>query len=213
MNSPNGSSAEITPTAEAPSDSDDPAPSTPGNSPGTSAPGSDHVTPGTSRVTLTLEVQDCDPSAVGYVDVMLERAIDHLQLQDASINIQIVDDVTMSRYHQQFSGIAGTTDVLTFDMSEETSDASAVEGDLLLCMDEAARQALEHGHDTRDELLLYAVHGLMHLLGEDDHTEADYQKMHQREDALLMAIGVGALFDKQHNHENSNAHRGRSAVP
>ena len=204
MNSLPGSSADITPTAESPSDSDDPAPST---------PGSDHASSSISRVTLSLEVQDCDPPAAGYVDAMLQRAIDHLQLEDASINIQIVDDATMSRYHEQFSGITGTTDVLTFDLSEEALDASAIEGDLLLCMDEAARQAVEQNHDTRNELLLYAVHGLMHLLGEDDHAESDYQKMHQREDALLMAIGVGALFDKQNDQENSNVHRGRSAVP
>jgi ssRNA-specific RNase YbeY (16S rRNA maturation enzyme) len=45
------------------------------------------------------------------------------------------------------------------------------------------------------EALLYALHGLLHCLGHDDHDEAAYQAMHALEDALLDAIGVGPVFD------------------
>ena len=82
--------------------------------------------------------------------------------------------------------------MLTFDLRDD-ADAD-LEGDVALCVDEAARRAAERGHPVRDEVLLYAVHGLLHLLGEDDHTPADYARMHAREDALLTAIGVGPRF-------------------
>ena len=46
----------------------------------------------------------------------------------------------------------------------------------------------------KKEALLYAVHGLLHLCGFDDRTARDFDVMHQREDEILCAIGVGAVF-------------------
>jgi probable rRNA maturation factor len=69
-------------------------------------------------------------------------------------------------------------------------------GEVVLCVDEAARQAAEQGHTVAEELLLYAVHGLLHLCGYDDRTPADFAVMHAREDEILTHIGVGRLFKK-----------------
>jgi len=71
-----------------------------------------------------------------------------------------------------------------------------VQGDLVICMDEAARQAVSRGHETRLEVLLYAVHGLLHLLGYDDHNPQDAEAMHRREDELLTAIGYGPVYSR-----------------
>ncbi|VAX42159.1 hypothetical protein MNBD_PLANCTO03-1432, partial [hydrothermal vent metagenome] len=66
--------------------------------------------------------------------------------------------------------------------------------DLLLCVDEARRQAEARGFTIERELLLYLVHGVLHCLGYDDHTEADAARMHAEEDRLLEAAGVGATY-------------------
>jgi hypothetical protein len=47
---------------------------------------------------------------------------------------------------------------------------------------------------VRDELLLYAVHGMLHLCGYDDRTDRDFAAMHRREDHILSRLGVGAIF-------------------
>jgi probable rRNA maturation factor len=115
--------------------------------------------------------------------------------------VVIIDDATMQRMHEQFSGIAGTTDVLTFDLSETTDPAGKdpkqttdIEGEVYVCLDEARRQAVERIHPIERELLLYAVHGLLHLIGYDDHDPQQHRRMHELEDQLLEAIGVGATF-------------------
>lgn len=123
------------------------------------------------------------------------------QLHNAgSVRVKIVNDSMMSDAHQQFSGIPGTTDVLTFDLSEQDNDQDGAQSkildtDLIVCYDEAARQAENRSHTTLHELLLYIVHGTLHCLGYDDHEDDDYARMHAREDELLTAAGIGPLFD------------------
>lgn len=157
--------------------------------PGDPAPGQGLV------VALAQQAPECDPPAAGWLEDQFVRIAALAGVVRGQINFAIVDDERMAELHQQFSGEPGTTDVLTFDLRDEPGNTEQpVEGDIVLCTDVAARQAQQRGHDTRLELLLYAVHGLMHLLGEDDHDPADYKKMHKREDDLLKKAGLGPVF-------------------
>ncbi|MCA9295207.1 MAG: rRNA maturation RNase YbeY, partial [Phycisphaerales bacterium] len=88
-------------------------------------------------------------------------------------------------------GLDSTTDVLTFPMSDA---GDAVDVDIAICVDEAQRQAGERGHAVEHEILLYAVHGLLHVTGHDDHDDAAYDAMHAEEDRILETIGVGRIF-------------------
>ena len=142
----------------------------------------------------------------GWLDREFARAVCLSGVGLAQINLVIVADDEMVQLHEQYTGVAGTTDVLTFNMADPAEGGSPpgpaqasepIEADIILCLDEAKRQAEQRDHEARHELLLYAIHGLMHLLGEDDHEAADYQRMHAREDELLKKMGFGPLFDPQ----------------
>jgi branched-chain amino acid transport system ATP-binding protein len=65
---------------------------------------------------------------------------------------------------------------------------------IVVCVPEAARRAKELGVPLQHELLLYALHGLLHLNGFDDRTAREYHRMHRMEDAILHQLGVGAVF-------------------
>ena len=123
----------------------------------------------------------------------VEAACTNLRLR-GEVRAKIVDDDAMAEAHDRYSGVAGTTDVLTFDLSEPNSAETDV--DLLLCIDVATRQAEPRGHRAREELLLYAVHGVLHTLGYDDHDEDAAARMHAEEDRILNAIGVGTVYAK-----------------
>lgn len=111
------------------------------------------------------------------------------------VRIRIVNDDEMSTAHQRHLGDPTTTDVITFDLAEGDSvNTRRLDVDLLLCADEANRQASELGLPVERELLLYAIHGVLHCLGYDDHTDQDAQAMHALEDQLLESIGVGATY-------------------
>ena len=99
----------------------------------------------------------------------------------------------MAALHEEFLHIAGPTDVLTFPL--EHNDAGDVtDGEVVVCLDEAERRAAAEQVAWQDELLLYAVHGLLHLVGFDDRTRRDFDAMHQKEDEILTAIGIGPVF-------------------
>ena len=61
-------------------------------------------------------------------------------------------------------------------------------------MPQAKRSSAQRGTDVAAELLLYALHGTLHLCGYDDRSRAGFERMHAREDELLVALGVGPVF-------------------
>lgn len=143
----------------------------------------------------------CDATALNEP---LKAVIAQLQLGPVELSIVIVDDERMAAMHERHTGVSGTTDVLTFDLqdnpvppgSDDCLRGRSVEGEIFICFDEATRQATARGHAVERELLLYLVHGLLHLLGLDDHDPDDHARMHQLEDELLEAIGVGRVYDR-----------------
>lgn len=159
--------------------------------------------------TIELDLHDASaslaPAQLSELNAMISRVL-ALIPNAGSVRVRIVDDAEMTRAHQRFSNIATTTDVLTFDMAhdEHDFDRKTLDTDLIVCVDEAARQAQQRSHRTIDELLLYTLHGVLHCLGYDDHDEHEYQRMHNREDELLKLAGIGALFSTQASKERAS---------
>jgi probable rRNA maturation factor len=114
----------------------------------------------------------------------------------------------MRRLHKQWLGRSSDTDVLSFDLSggqcpPYTSDKRrrlsvppAVDGLVIVSRDAARRAARQRGVDWRAELILYVVHGCLHLIGYSDKTPGGFRRMHRREDALLTELGYGRVFDR-----------------
>lgn len=115
---------------------------------------------------------------------------------NGEVRVRVVGDQEMAAAHLEYAEVEGTTDVLTFDMSEPGADGAPVDldVDVLACLDEAERQASGRGHPARCELLLYVIHGMLHCLGFDDHVDDEFARMHAEEDRVLSAIGVGRVF-------------------
>jgi probable rRNA maturation factor len=109
------------------------------------------------------------------------------------LSLALVGDRTMSRLHQEFMGIDGPTDVLTFPL-DFTRSGKAVSGEVIVCVAEARRGAKRHKTLIQKELLLYALHGMLHLNGMDDRTDSDFNRVHRMEDQILRRLGVGAVF-------------------
>ena len=147
-------------------------------------------------VDLHLDADDVDPPAAGWLEPRLIDAARHAGVTAGHLSLTLFDDAGMSRLHDEYCGDPSPTDVITFDLSD---GGGHVEGDLALGRDVAVRAAASSGggQHARVELLLYALHGLLHLLGENDTTDDAYHRMHRREDELLTAIGVGLVFDPQ----------------
>ena len=105
----------------------------------------------------------------------------------AEIDIAIVNDEQMAVINKEFLNHEGTTDVITFDLSNEMLE-NGVCGEIVICCDVAAREASERKITTQRELLLYITHGLLHLLDYDDTKPRPRTRMHARQEELLEAF-------------------------
>lgn len=132
------------------------------------------------------------------LNTLAHRVLSQLS-NSGSVRARIVNDEAMIDAHQRYCDLSTTTDVLTFDMASDDTDfeSKVIDTDLILCVDEARRQAQQRQHTTVHELLLYTLHGVLHCLGHDDHSDQEYKRMHAREDELLTSAGIGALFSEQ----------------
>ena len=99
----------------------------------------------------------------------------------------------MSELHWRFMRVRGPTDVLTFPLDHDPR-GRVVSGEVVVCVSEARRRARAEGVAVERELLLYALHGLLHLCGYDDRTADAYRAMHHTEDQILTRLGVGPVF-------------------
>lgn len=140
----------------------------------------------------------CGREVAPYVRRKLFLAHKLLKSPPRLLSLALVGDQTMARLHQEFMGLPGPTDVLSFAL-ENDARGRCLEGELVVCVPEARRQARRRDVALRDEVLLYALHGLLHLGGWDDRTQAEYRAMHRKEDQILQQLGVGRVFDPKSN--------------
>jgi probable rRNA maturation factor len=112
--------------------------------------------------------------------------------QRAMATITITGDAQMRKVHYEFLRKRTTTDVISFDLTDEFEKTPVFE--LVVNAEMAARQARERGHTTEAELALYITHGLLHNLGFDDCEPEQACLMHQTEDTLLTKAGFGCVF-------------------
>jgi len=94
------------------------------------------------------------------------------------ILVVLVSDRKISEIHRQFMGIAGATDVITFQ-----------HGEIVISVETAARQAGEYKTDLFHELRLYIAHGFLHLAGYDDHSGEGFREMAKVQKELVAKAG------------------------
>ena len=146
---------------------------------------------GRARVDVAAPLALLEPKPRQWLETLAAKALDLLHAA-GEVRVRVVDDIEMASAHEEFAGVAGTTDVLTFDLAEPGS--TDLDADILVCVDEAKRQAAARNHAPERELLLYIIHGVLHCRGHDDHDPEAATRMHAEEDRILSALGVGSTF-------------------
>lgn len=110
---------------------------------------------------------------------------------DAEISLAVVDDPTIHDVNRRFLQHDYPTDVISFRFSEEDEPLA---GEVIVSADTAARCAIDYGWSTSDELLLYVIHGTLHIAGYDDHEPDDLAAMRAQERAHLARFGLTARY-------------------
>tara|TARA_B100001113_G_C20795729_1_gene486000 strand:+ start:98 stop:472 length:375 start_codon:yes stop_codon:yes gene_type:complete len=94
-----------------------------------------------------------------------------------SVEVSLISDREISLVHAQFMDNPDPTDVITFPYGSE--------GEILISAETALRQAKELNSQLEQEITLYLVHGILHLVGYEDGTESSRNEMDALQERLL----------------------------
>jgi probable rRNA maturation factor len=144
------------------------------------------------RVEIANE-QDVLPVDEALLREAIVRVLTEAQIQDAVISLAIVDDAAIRPLNAQFLGHDYVTDVLSFVLEQS---AGRLEGEVIVSAETAQASAARFAWRPHDELLLYVIHGALHLVGQDD-LEPDLQaEMRHQERRHLAHFGLSPHYDE-----------------
>ena len=109
------------------------------------------------------------------------------------VSIAIVDDARMHELNRRYLNHDYPTDVLSFVLAR---DGERLDGQIIASFDYAAREAARYGWNADDELLLYAIHGALHLAGYDDSSPETKREMRAAEKKYLAQFGLTPRYDE-----------------
>lgn len=118
------------------------------------------------------------------------KALKVVPTDDAGVTIAFVSDRMMRELNRRWRGKEGTTDVLSFPSGQDEFEKleGKTLGDVLISLEQAARQAAEHGLEFDEEVAQLILHGLLHLCGYDHET--DDGEMSRLELTLRRRLGI-----------------------
>lgn len=105
------------------------------------------------------------------------------------VSIILIDDQAIHRVNREHLEHDYPTDVISFVFDAEDDN---IEGEIIISTETAIREALTGGWPADDEVLLYAIHGMLHLVGMDDHEDQQRREMRLNEAKYLNLSGIQA---------------------
>jgi probable rRNA maturation factor len=109
-----------------------------------------------------------------------------------SLSIAFVTDAAIRRLNREFLRHDFATDVLAFRLAPSKAEGPGADlfGEVVVSADTARAEARRRGIPAQEELLRYVAHGILHLLGYDDHKPRDRARMWARQERELRKAGV-----------------------
>ncbi len=100
------------------------------------------------------------------------------------INICFVNNALIKKFNVKFLKNSSTTDVLAFNLSNRSNNKILL-ADIMISAETAITHARRFKTTPNYELMLYAAHGMLHILGYDDINKTKAKIMHEKEAAYV----------------------------
>ncbi len=114
---------------------------------------------------------------------LAKKILNSLGIRKADVTIVFVNRQTIQSLNKQFLKRSYATDVLAFDLREKAS--SSLCADIIISTDAVVVQSKKFKTTIAQELALYVIHGILHLVGYDDHSSLDIFRMRKKEIEVL----------------------------
>lgn len=156
---------------------------------------------------LVVQIEIANQQALIEIDqqrlsTAVRRVLADASIQQGEISIAVVDDGAIRELNRRWLGHDEATDVLSFLLEQ---DGDSLDGEIIVSAETALREGAGYNWTAADELLLYVIHGALHLVGHDDASEHERLAMRDRERHYLAGFGiephdaaVGSTDERQH---------------
>lgn len=159
---------------------------------------------------ITIDVQ-IDPPYQAYLtperlEAVAQSVFAHCHTAEGEATLVLTSAEAVQELNRQYRGVDAPTDVLSFAAEAEDDgfviggEADLYLGDVIIAVPVAESQAQAAGHAPAEEILLLAIHGLLHLLGYDHHTEEEKAAMWQQQTLILTQNGLGHVKPNEEAH-------------
>ncbi len=129
-----------------------------------------------------------------FIKKIIYRILKFINLKKIdNLNIVFVGDRRIKVLNKKYKGKNRITDVLAFNYSNESflDKIFTREGEIVICLSQADRQAKKFGHSFKKELVILLIHGLLHLKGYNDETPEEQKKMFKEQVKIFQKIKQG----------------------
>lgn len=130
---------------------------------------------------------------IKIIDKLISFALNYLNIENAVLNIIIVDNETIHKINKEYRNIDRPTDVISFAL-EDNKDfidiGYRILGDIYISIDKVREQSINYNHSFLRELSFLSIHGLLHLLGYDHMNEEDEKEMFELQELILNEFGI-----------------------
>ncbi|MBP9853447.1 MAG: rRNA maturation RNase YbeY [Candidatus Omnitrophica bacterium] len=128
------------------------------------------------------------PLQVNPIKNIVQAILLYLKIKNSVLSVVFVSSQKIRALNKKFLNRSYATDVLAFDLSD-TKNRSGLTGDVIISTDAIKQNAKKFKSTEQQELVLYIIHGILHLSGYDDHNSKDIRRMRLKEQEILEYLG------------------------
>lgn len=119
------------------------------------------------------------------VGALARRITGRLGLKKERLSIVFIDNKAIKKLNRRFKGRDSATDVLSFRTEGGVPGKEISECDIFISLDKAKANSRLFKEAFEKEIVLYMIHGMLHMAGFDDGLSRDEKKMRSKERELL----------------------------
>lgn len=137
---------------------------------------------------MAIEINIIDNGKFGIIPVektnqIVKNLFSDYNVETALVNLIYVDDKEIHEINKKFLDHDYPTDVITFVLEEDENEA-----DIIIGVETALENSKQYNATHESELLRLVAHGVLHLLGYDDHSDEEREAMHELENKYLGTV-------------------------
>ena len=127
----------------------------------------------------------------GLFKKALAKGLKHFARQNIEVNVIFVDEKEILRVNKTFLNHHYVTDVISFNHTRPPvlpPGEPWAFGDIFVCYPVARQNAARFSHTFLQEMMMYVIHGALHLSGMDDHNPQDRAEMDRQAEKIIAQI-------------------------